>query len=71
MSYDGIYTLATTLRNAHMTANRRGLRTALASLEDVPSVLSASGHFSFTATRELDLTPLVRTVLHGRFVRFS
>jgi branched-chain amino acid transport system substrate-binding protein len=68
--YDGIYTLATALRHARTTDDRGALRAALAALRHVPSVLSASGHFSFTAAREASLTPTVRIVRHGRFVRF-
>lgn len=68
--YDGIHTLALALRHAHTTADRRALRVALAALKDVPAVLSANGHFSFTAHREANLTPTVRIVRRGRFVRF-
>jgi branched-chain amino acid transport system substrate-binding protein len=68
--YDGIYTLAAALRNAHTIDDRRALRAALAALKHVPSVLSPSGHFSFTANRESNLSPTVRIVRHGHFVRF-
>jgi len=68
--YDGIYTLATALRRAHTTDDRRALRAALAALRHIPSVLSPSGHFSFTVAREANLTPTVRIVRHGHFVRF-
>jgi branched-chain amino acid transport system substrate-binding protein len=67
--YDGIYTLAAALGKAGTTDNRKDLRAALAALKDVPTVLSASGHFSFTADREPKLTPTVRVVRGGRFVR--
>jgi branched-chain amino acid transport system substrate-binding protein len=68
--YDGIYALATALRHAHTTRDRQALRAALAALQDVPAVLSATGHFSFSANREANLVPTVRIVRHGRFVRF-
>jgi branched-chain amino acid transport system substrate-binding protein len=68
--YDGIYTLATALRRAHTIDNRQSLRAALASLKDVPSVLAATGHFSFTPQREATLAPTVRIVRHGQFVPF-
>jgi branched-chain amino acid transport system substrate-binding protein len=68
--YDGIYALATALRHANTTRDRQALRAALAALKDVPAVLSASGHFSFSANREANLAPTVRIVRHGRFVRF-
>jgi branched-chain amino acid transport system substrate-binding protein len=69
--YDGIYVLAAALRHAHTASNRKALRAALADLKDVPTVLSASGRFSFTARREPNLTPTVRIVRHGRFVRYG
>ena len=69
--YDGIHALARALRHAHTTRDRRALRAALAGLKGVPTVLSATGRFSFTAQREANLTPIVRVVRHGRFVRFS
>jgi branched-chain amino acid transport system substrate-binding protein len=68
--YDGIYALATALRHAHTTSDRRALRAALAALKDVPAVLSANGYFSFSANREANLAPTVRIVRHGHFVRF-
>jgi branched-chain amino acid transport system substrate-binding protein len=68
--YDGIYALATALRHANIPSDRRALRAALAALKDVPAVLSANGHFSFSANREANLAPTVRIVRHGHFVRF-
>lgn len=68
--YDGIFALATALRHARTTDDRRALRPALAALRHVPSVLSPSGHFSFTPAREANLTPTVRIVRHGHFVHF-
>lgn len=68
--YDGIYALAAALRHVHTIGDRSELRAALAALRHVPSVLSPSGHFSFTAAREARLTPTVRIVRHGRFVHF-
>jgi branched-chain amino acid transport system substrate-binding protein len=68
--YDGIYALAAALRHAHTTTDRRELRAALAALKHVPAVLSPSGYFSFTANREANLSPTVRIVRHGHFVRY-
>jgi branched-chain amino acid transport system substrate-binding protein len=68
--YDGIYALAMALRRANMTTDRRAVRDALAALKGVPSVLSATGQFSFTPGREANLVPTVRIVRHGEFVRF-
>jgi branched-chain amino acid transport system substrate-binding protein len=68
--YEGISTLAAALHNAHTTTDRKELRAALAGLKDVPTVLSTSGYFSFTAHREVDMSPTVRIVRRGRFVRF-
>jgi hypothetical protein len=50
--------------------DRQALRAALAALKDVPAVLSANGHVSFSANREANLAPTVRIVRHGHFVRF-
>ena len=68
--YDGVHAVAMAMRHAHTIANRRALRAALANLKGVPSVLSASGHFSFTANRQANLTPTVQIVRHGKFVHF-
>lgn len=68
--YDGVYTIAAALRRANTIDDRRALRGALANLRDVPSVLSASGHFSINARREANLTPTVQIVRGRRFVRF-
>jgi branched-chain amino acid transport system substrate-binding protein len=68
--YDGIYTLAAALRRAHTTDDRSGLRAALAGLKDVPSLLPATGHFSFTPQREANLTPAVQIVHRGEFIPF-
>lgn len=68
--YDGVYTVATALRHTNTTANRRALRAALATLNHVPSVLSATGQFSMTANREANLEPTVQIVRNGRFVHF-
>jgi branched-chain amino acid transport system substrate-binding protein len=69
--YDGISTLVTALRRSHTLDDREALRAALAGLTAIPSVLSPTGHFSFTAQREPTLAPTVRIVRHGQFVRFS
>jgi branched-chain amino acid transport system substrate-binding protein len=68
--YDGVYTLATALRQARTTSDRRALRAALTTLKGVPSVLSPTGHFSFSADREARMTPTVRIVRNGRFQRY-
>jgi branched-chain amino acid transport system substrate-binding protein len=68
--YDGVYTLATALRRARTTSDRRALRAALTTLKGVPSVLSPTGHFSFSADREARMTPTVRIVRNGRFQRY-
>jgi branched-chain amino acid transport system substrate-binding protein len=68
--YDGISTVVMALRYANTISKRRELRTALANLKGVPSVLSADGHFAFTAKREANLAPIVRIVRHEKFVRF-
>jgi hypothetical protein len=67
-SHEGRYSMA--LRHANTTANRRALRAALATLNHVPSVLSATGRFSMTANREANLEPTIQIVRNGRFVHF-
>ena len=69
--YDGLHILAAALRSASAPGDRQAVRTALASLKDVPVVVGSTGSFSFTAQREANLTPTVQVVLHGRFQRFT
>lgn len=68
--YDGVYTLVTALRRAGATTDRRAFRAALATLKGIPSVLSPTGHFSFSSNREAMMTPTVRIVRNGRFQRY-
>ena len=65
-AYDGLYLVATAIRNAG-SADRAAIRDALAAIRDLPGAL---GNFSFDANRDPVHPGVTLTVRDGRFVLF-